>query len=320
MKTIAFIIPYFGQFPNYFDLWLKSAEKNPTIDFYIITDNPKKCISKNIRFILCSFEDIQNKIFSLFGKNAVINAPYKLCDYRPMYFDIFKDILKNYDFWGYCDIDLILGDIRLFLNDKILESYDKIYERGHMTLFKNCNLTNYLYKNTQHNAHSVFNYKEVMRSNNAFHFDEGCGISVIAQKEGLKIYKEIDFADLRVESIRFRLAQSIEYCDNEQIYEWIDGHLYGLIKADNKVIKKEIIYVHLQKRNMKNELSKFINHFLIVPNNFIKATGNVSGELIHNYSSKDKFHLKKLQVKIKEITDRMSITHLKVVIRNLRYR
>lgn len=34
-KSIVFIIPYFGNFPNYFQAWLKTCEKNSDIEFYI---------------------------------------------------------------------------------------------------------------------------------------------------------------------------------------------------------------------------------------------------------------------------------------------
>ena len=38
---IAFVIPYFGKFPNYFELWEHSAAYNKDIDFLIFTDTPR---------------------------------------------------------------------------------------------------------------------------------------------------------------------------------------------------------------------------------------------------------------------------------------
>ena len=35
MKKIIIIIPYFGEFPNYFDLWMKSVKYNSDIDFLL---------------------------------------------------------------------------------------------------------------------------------------------------------------------------------------------------------------------------------------------------------------------------------------------
>lgn len=37
MKSIVVIIPYFGKFLAYFNMWLLSVKYNPTVDFCIIT-------------------------------------------------------------------------------------------------------------------------------------------------------------------------------------------------------------------------------------------------------------------------------------------
>lgn len=38
MGKIAFIIPWFGKFRNYFEFFVKSVEMNPRVDFFLITD------------------------------------------------------------------------------------------------------------------------------------------------------------------------------------------------------------------------------------------------------------------------------------------
>ena len=38
MNKTVIIGVYFGKFPEYFDLWLKSAEYNRNVDFLIFTD------------------------------------------------------------------------------------------------------------------------------------------------------------------------------------------------------------------------------------------------------------------------------------------
>lgn len=37
-KKIGLFLPYFGKFPNYFSLWIKSVAINPEIQFILITD------------------------------------------------------------------------------------------------------------------------------------------------------------------------------------------------------------------------------------------------------------------------------------------
>lgn len=39
MKTIAFVIPYFGKLPNSFLIFLESCGINSDIDFFIFTDD-----------------------------------------------------------------------------------------------------------------------------------------------------------------------------------------------------------------------------------------------------------------------------------------
>jgi hypothetical protein len=62
-----------------------------------------------------------------FGVN--IKHSYKLCDFKPAYGFIFFELIENYDFWGYCDIDIIFGSIRDFITKEILESHDLISTR-----------------------------------------------------------------------------------------------------------------------------------------------------------------------------------------------
>lgn len=41
MKSIIIIVPYFGEFPNYFQLFLNSCKYNESINWVIITDKEK---------------------------------------------------------------------------------------------------------------------------------------------------------------------------------------------------------------------------------------------------------------------------------------
>ncbi len=52
MNKIVVIGVYFGNFPEYMNLWLKSCEFNKEIDFIIFTDN---IIKTNIKNYLLGF-------------------------------------------------------------------------------------------------------------------------------------------------------------------------------------------------------------------------------------------------------------------------
>ena len=49
MVSVCIVGVYFGEFPNYFELWLKSAEMNSTIDFMIFTDQKYTQLPTNVK-------------------------------------------------------------------------------------------------------------------------------------------------------------------------------------------------------------------------------------------------------------------------------
>ena len=148
MKKIVFICPYFGAFPDYFNLTLKSIEYNKTIDWLIITDiKEKNDYPDNVKVINMSFTELRKKVQSCFDFDICLNKPFKMCDFRPAYGLIFEEYIKNYDFWGHCDFDCIYGDLRKFLPADILEKNERIYCLGHMSLYKNNDKINNIFKN-----------------------------------------------------------------------------------------------------------------------------------------------------------------------------
>lgn len=290
MKKILFICPYFGAFPNYFNLTLKSMEYNPTINWLIITDITKKYdYPNNVKILNISFEQLQKKVQSCFNFKIKLNVPFKMCDFRPAYGIIFKEYLNGYDFWGHCDFDCIYGDLRKFLSDDILNKYERIYCLGHMSLYKNNDKVNYIFKSK---LDDDTDYREIFTHDGSYSFDE-MGIIRILEKNNIKIYNKFVFADIYpwekplrcVETTVDTLKKQHDlYINKErrQIFEYNRGTLKSLY-LDNKssiIIKKqEYMYIHLQRRFMKNIVVDD-NKFLIIPNKFINYTNNVDYKFI----------------------------------------
>lgn len=267
-NKVAFIIPYFGSFPNYFDLWLKSAHKNLNFDFYIFTDNNYKS-RDNIKFVKTTFSEFKKALQSQIEFPICLNEPYKLVDYKPVYGAAFQKYISEYKFWGYCDVDEILGNLSTFITQDKLDKYDKLYELGHMTILKNNEKCNYLWKK-KHHIKGIYRYDEAFRTPYTCHFDEMGGLSIIAEKEGLKIYKSIDFADIDQHEFNFFLIgkQKKLY---PGLFNWSNGTLKYYYLENNNIKDSEVIYAHFQKRKMQfssNELDNF-DSFLAVPNKFI---------------------------------------------------
>ena len=138
MKKIVFIVPYFGKFNNYFQLYLDSCGKNKKIDWLIYTDDKTKYnFPDNVKVKYISFKEIKEKIQHKFPYKVSLERAYKLCDFRPLYGYIFEEDIQDYDYWGHCDTDMIWGNIEklLFpiLNKK---KYDKcIFGYSHFIQF-----------------------------------------------------------------------------------------------------------------------------------------------------------------------------------------
>ena len=133
-NRVCIINCWFGKLPNYFGLWLNSCEYNPNFNFLFVTDQElsEYKISKNIKVLNIEFERlVEKKKKKLSLKNIRIDKPYKLCDFKPVYGIILQDYLKDFDFWGNCDIDMCFGNLEKYINDTI-ELVNKLQdtERG----------------------------------------------------------------------------------------------------------------------------------------------------------------------------------------------
>jgi len=122
MKKTVLISAYFGSFPNYFNLWLKSAGSNESIDFLIFSDcNCSKYtpLPHNVKIVKTDFEALRKRIQSCYDFNLALNTPYKLCDFKPAYGEIFGPEIRGYDYWGNCDLDMIFGNIEKMADDAL---------------------------------------------------------------------------------------------------------------------------------------------------------------------------------------------------------
>lgn len=182
---ICIIYCYIGKFPWYFPFFLKSCEYNPTIDFIIVTDQPKlENCANNIKFIKMDLHEVNTLANEQLGFQTNISYAYKLCDFKPTFGVIFSELLAVYDFWGFGDIDVIFGNIRGFYTTELLSEYDVISSRpdyltGCLCLFKNNFLINRLYEESK-------DYRLVLQSEKYYGFDE-CNFQFQRLKEGKSI-------------------------------------------------------------------------------------------------------------------------------------
>lgn len=306
MKKIIFICPYFGKYPNYFNLTLNSIKYNDTIDWLIITDIKEKYdYPQNVKVINMTFNELREKVQSVFDFKINLDKPFKICDFRPAYGLIFREYLYNYDFWGHCDFDCIYGNLRKFLSETVLENNDRIYYLGAMSLYKNNEVINNVFKKK---IDDLTNYKKIFSDKESYSFDE-LGSVRILNYYGYKIYYNYVFADIYTWSkplkniqttVNFTLKKHEFKLDKikKQIFEFNKGILKGyyLIGLYNKIYEEEYMYIHLQRRFMDNNVAN-IHKFLIIPNKFIDFVDNIDKKFIMQHSKENIFYKRYLKTR-----------------------
>ena len=257
MKKIVFICPYFGAFPNYFNLTLKSIEYNKSIDWLIITDIKKEYnYPDNVKVINMTFTELRQKVQSCFDFDICLNKPFKMCDFRPAYGLIFKDYLDNYDFWGHCDFDCIYGDLRKFLPEDILEKNERIYCLGHLSLYKNNDKINNIFKNK---LDEETNYKNIFTKERPFSFDE-MGIIRIMDKEKVNIYNKFVFADIYPWEKPLRCVETFVNVKEKTHNSYIDRNKRQIFEFDNGILRSMYLYDKNDENIKKQEYMLSLIH------------------------------------------------------------
>tara|TARA_B110001450_G_C17655610_1_gene495094 strand:- start:1921 stop:2856 length:936 start_codon:yes stop_codon:yes gene_type:complete len=251
-NSIVLILPYFGEWPIWFDAHIKSIEANPSINWLIPTDCdiPEK-YPKNIQFIKISFEEINLFFNKQLGFDIALNYR-KFCDLKPTYGHVFEEYIQKYEFWGFCDMDIIWGNIRKYITNDDLQDFDIISSRhnaisGHFNIFRNNEELKYLYR-------SVNDYDKLLSSSKLTRFDEN-----------------LVTAYIKINSTHFRIKWNQILCnqergrDSHQEY-YLDKWIWKNGVLIDRHINTEIMYLHfinwkhtlsLSEIGLKDEVNEF---------------------------------------------------------------
>ena len=255
LSSIALVNVWLGEFPDYFAPWLVSANGNPTVDFFIFTNASKVPeVPENVHIVACTFEEIKKRIRGCLDFDICLEKPYKLCDYRPGFGEIFRDYLTRYDFWGYCDIDLILGNIRKFITEDILSRYERVFGRGHLTIIKNTAKVNSYYRTLTYPG--TLDYRKVFTSPECYAFDEysghnGGGTAVIMPKNGVPMYENDDYGRVADPLRSYFWIKTI----GRYYVEYDRGSLY--LKHRGRVLKENLYYHYYERKKIGRLIGSF---------------------------------------------------------------
>ena len=270
MKKVAIVFIYFGRPKPFFSAFLSSAKENETIDFFfggmdreIIPDYP------NFHYFDIDLASFKNLLEKYTGENDITIYPYKTSEYRPCLGLIFQDMLKSYDYWGTCDPDVILGDIRRFLDPVFDNNYERILELGHLSFYKNEKFVNELFLTDQKGKFTGYSFRFVSHCSDICHFDEMAGVNPMWANFHIDkwyrdnhIFSDIKSTSLEMKNSHYRFSHRV-------FYHWKGGRLFEYLLVKGKCFKREMLYVHYQRRTIDTSKYVFGHSFYFVKNKFV---------------------------------------------------
>lgn len=278
MKCVL-ILPYFGKFHNYFQLFLDSFSTNKSFDLLIFTDSDEEYRwPKNVKVVKYTLEKIKKSLETFVGYEICLNSAYKLCDYKPCYGIIFKEYIEEYDYWGHCDCDLLFGDLEKNIKPLLLsEEYDKLFAAGHLTIYRNTLDVNSLFTKRL-NGEDIF--RQAACSDRIYVFDEDFAKNNIHKifKQEKKVIYEKDLSMNPTIQSSFFVRSYYSDIQNKFIWEsklparyyWHNGKVFRIGIINEDLVMQEFSYIHLQNRVMRHKITSLSDNIIeILPDKFV---------------------------------------------------
>lgn len=169
IKTLV-IIPYFGSWPKWINVFVESCRANPGFDWLILSDcGAVEGLPENVTFVEYSYKEYCDLVSRRLGIEFSPKNPYKLCDIKPALGCIHESYLDGYEYWGWSDIDLVYGSLSKYYEPYLgrynLISNHKNRISGHFCLLRVDKKYLYAFK-------KIKNWRELMSSQKHFAVDE----------------------------------------------------------------------------------------------------------------------------------------------------
>jgi Family of unknown function (DUF6625) len=261
--SIRLVVPHFGARAAYFPLVVRSMAANPDVSWLLLTEQPVPDAPPNLTVQLCEFEDFTKRVRSVFDFEILLDRPYKTCDFRPAFGEIFADELAGYDFWGHSDLDVLFGQIREHLPVAAFEA-DKILFNGNFSLYRNTAEIAGWYR---HEVGKV-SYRDAMTNPAAMHFDEWAGIYYIVEDLGAPAWHDDVIFDISFR--RYRTRAEAPPGRDPRRYAWENGVVCEYRLEQGRPMRRTALLIHLQKRVLRAPSPEVLaaDRYWILPNGF----------------------------------------------------
>ncbi len=122
------ICPWFGPLPSWYDHWHANISQLIEYGYDFLVDHDEEAFAAEAEQAL--------------GVKYPTGDGRKVCDYRCAFGVIYEHTLRDYDYWGHTDLDMVYGRVGHFLPDPVLEplelfSNHPTYVSGPWSLYKN---------------------------------------------------------------------------------------------------------------------------------------------------------------------------------------
>lgn len=127
MYKIALIQTWIGEIPDYFWFHYETTKNLKNVDFIFLTDQDLHLDSPNYKIIKINIETIEYLLSVRLNTDIKfkMNSNYKLTDIKAASGDIYSELIKDYDYYGFYDLDTLIGDFTKYVNP-FLGEYDII--------------------------------------------------------------------------------------------------------------------------------------------------------------------------------------------------
>lgn len=134
------ICPYFGAFPEWMDLFLADFVRTMRPQGYTL-------------LLDTDMESFKDRVKEKLGIDYPgVRGSGKVWDYRGSLGVLYSEEIKNYDFYGHCDFDVVWGAMNRWASDEVLSELDVYsshneYVCGCFSLYRNHPFVNDLFMN-----------------------------------------------------------------------------------------------------------------------------------------------------------------------------
>ena len=134
------ICPYFGSFPEWMDLFLADFNRTMIPQGYTI-------------MLDVDLPDFKERVKRKLGIDCpIVRGNPKAWDYRGSLGVLYEEEIKDYDFYGHCDFDVVWGQINKWASDEVLSELDVYsshseYVCGCFSLYRNSSSVKNLFYN-----------------------------------------------------------------------------------------------------------------------------------------------------------------------------